>query len=190
MPSTLAAEPTRPRSRQSEPTPGPSSPTAGSLGSPAGMPAFLQFSLGEPQIQAKCAKCEEEDEEQQHPAAPAVQTKCAACKEEEESEEAAHPAEPAVQTKCAACREEEEEKEQQQVQSKQAPGGQPGAVHSAARAGVAGASQPIPHLDRIQASFGRHDVTGARVAIGGTAARANARMGALAYTAGDRIAFR
>ena len=53
-----------------------------------------------------------------------------------------------------------------------------------------GAEQPLPHADRIQAAFGRHDISSARSAIGGRAAVANEKMGSLAYTAGDRIAFR
>src|SRR4051812_24290542 len=33
-------------------------------------------------------------------------------------------------------------------------------VHEAAKLGIAGGSEALPHLKRIQRSFGRHDVTG------------------------------
>lgn len=62
-------------------------------------------------------------------------------------------------------------------------------VRDTALGGVAGANAPLPHLHRIQASFGRHDVSEARAQIGAEAADANTRMGSLAYTAGNRVAF-
>src|SRR5207249_3859793 len=155
MSSTLAAEPRKTGSRESEPASANGSSRAESMGSPAGMPAFLQFKPAEPMVQHKCAKCQEEEEGQ------------------------------TVKHKCAACEHEEEE----QVQHKQPGASAPGSIHTAA-AGVAGACQPLPHLSRIQASFGHHDVTGARAAVGGQAAQANARSGSLAYTIGDSIAFR
>ena len=89
-----------------------------------------------------------------------VQMKCSACTREEE-EERQRNALPAVQRKCEHCAAEERRRR-----------------------------ELLPHLDRIQASFGSHDVRGARAAVGGNAAAASGRMGALAYTAGDRVAFR
>lgn len=59
-----------------------------------------------------------------------------------------------------------------------------------ARSGVAQASRPLPGYQRIQAAFGRHDVSGVRVQIGGVAESAAARLGARAYTTGNRVAFR
>jgi hypothetical protein len=56
--------------------------------------------------------------------------------------------------------------------------------------GVADASEPLPHLAQIQAAFGRHDVSRVRAAIGGRAGHAAARLGALAYATGNRVAFR
>src|SRR5262249_5034846 len=120
-----------------------------------------------------------------------VQMKCACGGSSEECEECRAKREEEIsggqliQKKCAACEEEEE-----RIQHKEASGGQQATVHGTARAGIEGANQPLPHLERIQNSFGHHDVTTARVASSGPAARANARMGSLAYTAGDRIAFR
>jgi hypothetical protein len=98
-----------------------------------------------------------------------------------------------VQHKCANCQaEEEEERPVQHKCNCSGPcncnhGG--GGVHAAAADGVADAGRPLPHLDRIQSSFGRHDVGGTRVAVGGAAAKANQRMGSLAYTAGHHVGF-
>ncbi len=59
-----------------------------------------------------------------------------------------------------------------------------------AREAVAHASAPLPHLDRIQASFGDHDLSGVRAIIGGVASEVASQVGAEAYTVGDRVAFR
>lgn len=92
---------------------------------------------------------------------------------------------PPIQAKCTAC-------EQDAVQRQSAPHHKrsPVAVQQAASRGLTDANQPLPHADRIQASFGRHDVSGVRTGIGGAASKASQRMGALAYTSGDRIGFR
>ncbi|MCB9529989.1 MAG: DUF4157 domain-containing protein [Myxococcales bacterium] len=64
-----------------------------------------------------------------------------------------------------------------------------GAAHAVARAGVAGAAGPLPHLDAIQAAFGRHDVSGARAVVGGPAQGAAASLGAKAYVTEGRAGF-
>jgi hypothetical protein len=86
---------------------------------------------------------------------------------------------------------------QQQARSGANLAGLPGAPldnqtrQGIARAGgLAGASQSLPHLDRIQASFGRHDVSSVRTITGGTARDVNAALGARAVTFDGRIAFR
>ena len=62
-------------------------------------------------------------------------------------------------------------------------------VHEAAQLGIGGASGKLPHLERIQRSFGRHDVTGV-VAHVDAQARAGAQaMGAVAFTMGNHVAF-
>ncbi|HEX8723128.1 MAG TPA: DUF4157 domain-containing protein [Pyrinomonadaceae bacterium] len=63
-------------------------------------------------------------------------------------------------------------------------------VHSVAADGLSGASRALPNLGRIQGAFGRHDVSGVRVQVGGPAENANRWLGARAYTSGNRIAFR
>src|SRR5437868_3289944 len=164
---------------------GDSAKTSRAPGAPSGMPLFLQ-----PQVQMKCAECTKEEnenegsvpkkkcdhceEEEERRVPPvSVQKKCAHCEEEEKREhgEGAAP----VQAKCAAC-------EAEGLKEKSTTG--------AALDGVASANRSLPHLDRIQASFGRHDVSGTRAAVGGPAAEATGRMGALAYTSGDSMAFR
>jgi hypothetical protein len=62
-------------------------------------------------------------------------------------------------------------------------------VHRAAEHGVSGNAQPLPHLDRIQATFGSHDVRGIQAHVGGPAAEASAAMGASAYATGNAVAF-
>lgn len=63
------------------------------------------------------------------------------------------------------------------------------AAQAAARRGLLGAGQELPHLAVIQRSFGRHDVRGV-AAHSGAAARAAAQaLGAAAYTSGERVAF-
>ncbi|MFT7579202.1 MAG: hypothetical protein ACI9MR_000864 [Myxococcota bacterium] len=47
----------------------------------------------------------------------------------------------------------------------------------------------LPHLDAIQASFGRHDVSGVSAAVGGAATEASQALGANAYAVGDQVAF-
>src|SRR5688572_24757982 len=99
-----------------------------------------------------------------------------------------------LQRKCAACAAGETlcpecEEEQAKMQMAATAGGStsphPRQIHVAAREGVRGADKALPHLDKVQASFGRHDVSHARARTGGAAARASARMGAEAYTVGN-----
>ncbi len=89
-----------------------------------------------------------------------------------------------IQSKCTTC-----------LVDKQVQGGglqvrSPRRIQREARTGLKGASAPLPHGERIQAAFGHHDLTQVRASIGGSTRTANRRMGALAYTSGDRIGFR
>ena len=63
-------------------------------------------------------------------------------------------------------------------------------IHATAAQGLNGATRQLPGLDRIQDSFGHHNVSETRVQIGGAAELANKRLGASAYTSGNRIAFK
>ncbi len=65
----------------------------------------------------------------------------------------------------------------------------PDAVHAAAARGVEGPAGQLPHLDKIQPSFGRHDVSHVHAHVGGAAAEASTAMGATAYATGDHVAF-
>lgn len=62
-------------------------------------------------------------------------------------------------------------------------------VPAIAAGGVAGGGAPLPHLAQIQASFGRHDVSGVRAHQGAAAAGAARELGADAYAVGNSVAF-
>ena len=62
-------------------------------------------------------------------------------------------------------------------------------VHEAAGRGVRGGGSSLPHLDRIQASFGAHDISGIKAHTDGAASRSCADMGASAYAMGENVAF-
>lgn len=64
------------------------------------------------------------------------------------------------------------------------------ALHGLAARGVEGAGEKLPHLDRLQQSFGRHDLSGVPAFRGAPARRAAAGVDMPAYTAGGRVAFR
>ncbi|MFN3077761.1 MAG: DUF4157 domain-containing protein, partial [Alphaproteobacteria bacterium] len=65
-----------------------------------------------------------------------------------------------------------------------------GGIRAVARQGVGGAERPLPHGDRIQASFGPgHDTSGIRAHMDGPARAASRAMGAQAYTTGSHVAF-
>jgi len=70
-----------------------------------------------------------------------------------------------------------------------AQAGSDDAVHAAAAAGVAGGGGSLPHLDAIQRSFGRHDVSGVEAHVGGGAEEATRALGAEAYATGNHVAF-
>jgi hypothetical protein len=63
-------------------------------------------------------------------------------------------------------------------------------VHEIAAQGTQGGGSALPHGDKIQAAFGRHDVSGVQAHTGGAAAEANKSMGAEAYASGNNIAFK
>ncbi len=68
-------------------------------------------------------------------------------------------------------------------------GGAPEDVHAAAAHGIASGGGALPHLDAIQQSFGKHDVSGVQAHTGQAAEQASQAMGAEAYATGDHVAF-
>lgn len=75
------------------------------------------------------------------------------------------------------------------VQARSAAGSGAPDMHAAAAQGISGPASPLPHLEQIQRSFGRHDVSQVQ-AHTGEAATAGARaIGAEAFATGDHIAF-
>jgi len=69
------------------------------------------------------------------------------------------------------------------------PDGDPGAIQAAAALGTSGPSGPLPHLDAIQRSFGRHAVSHVSAHTGPAATRGAAAMHAEAFASGDHVAF-
>jgi hypothetical protein len=65
----------------------------------------------------------------------------------------------------------------------------PPAVRAAAERGTRGAGGRLPHLDKIQKSFGAHDVSGIRAYTGAAATAASFSMGASAFAWGDKVGF-
>jgi hypothetical protein len=55
--------------------------------------------------------------------------------------------------------------------------------------GTRGSGERLPHLDTIQRSFGRHDVSHVRSHVGGKAATSAASLGAHAFAVGDAVGF-
>jgi len=66
----------------------------------------------------------------------------------------------------------------------------PQTIHEAARHGLRGSAQTLPHREQIEKSFGRHDVGTIRAHVGGPAAEASRKIGAVAYAIGNSVAFR
>lgn len=62
-------------------------------------------------------------------------------------------------------------------------------IGNIASAGVAGEGGRLPHVDAIQASFGKHDISGIRAHVGGEATTAAVAIGAEAYATGNNVAF-
>ncbi|HET9625577.1 MAG TPA: DUF4157 domain-containing protein [Kofleriaceae bacterium] len=75
------------------------------------------------------------------------------------------------------------------VQRKETGAAPTGDVHAAAARGTAGAGGQLPHLDAIQRSFGRFDVSGVQAHTGGAAHEASVAMGARAFATGNHVAF-
>lgn len=64
-----------------------------------------------------------------------------------------------------------------------------GQIHAAAERGVQTSAQALPYLDKIQASFGRHDARQIQAHLGADASASASAMQARAYAAGDHVVF-
>ena len=64
-----------------------------------------------------------------------------------------------------------------------------GRMQEVAARGVAGPGGALPHLAKIQAAFGRHDVSGISAHTGGAASEATGAIGAEAFATGNSVAF-
>ncbi len=64
-----------------------------------------------------------------------------------------------------------------------------GEVHRTAQAGVQGSGGRLPYFNKIQKSFGRHDIGGVKAYSGVQASSASRAIGAKAYAVGNRVAF-
>jgi len=62
-------------------------------------------------------------------------------------------------------------------------------VHHAAQRGIATSASPLPYLDVIQPSFGRHDVSNIKAHTNTAAQEAAAIISAKAFATGDHVAF-
>lgn len=63
-------------------------------------------------------------------------------------------------------------------------------VEATAEGGVQGSGGPLPYRERIQASFGNHNIGDVQSFVGGAAEPATRALGARAYARGNQIAFR
>lgn len=74
----------------------------------------------------------------------------------------------------------------------QRQGGGSAATHAldVAAEGVSGSGGSLPHLQRIQSAFGRHDVSRVQAHVGGRARDAADALGAEAYATGSSVAFK
>lgn len=66
----------------------------------------------------------------------------------------------------------------------------PGAIVQASVEGLQGSATTLPHQDKIQQSFGNHDVSSVQAHVGGAARSANEKMGSRGYASGNSVAFR
>lgn len=168
-------------------------------------------------VQQKCSACDDEPRVQQKcsscAAEPPVQQACSTCAAEPPVQQRSDggalvqmgwdctehtqptcrrdptPISTLVQTRSSSCEGDAGEHAQPSAAHDDALSG-PARIHREARRGLQGASSPLPHRARIQAAFGRHDVSFVRVQTGGAARSAAKNMGALAFASGERIAFR
>lgn len=95
-----------------------------------------------------------------------------------------------VQRKLARRRQESVQRRAGGVMSALGGAGGGEQIHDVAARGVSGGGGALPHLDKIQASFGaEHDVSHVGAHVGGSAGIAATQIGASAYAMGNQVAF-
>jgi len=119
-----------------------------------------------------------------------VQSKVQLQEEEEETQARVQLQEEEEEEMQARLQFQEEEKED--VQSKSEPVRTRSArlIRSVAKSGFKGSPGGYPFQRRIQASFGRHDISGVKAFGDAAANKANRRLGSLAYASREKVAFR
>jgi hypothetical protein len=65
----------------------------------------------------------------------------------------------------------------------------PDQIHAAAREGVQAASSSLPYASKVQAAFGRHDISGVQAHVGSAATASAQAMNAAAYATGNHVVF-
>lgn len=83
-----------------------------------------------------------------------------------------------------------QEEEEELIQAKTETGVQNSSVHQLAKSGFMGSSGAYPFFHQIQHSFGYHDISSISSYNNTAANLANQRMGSLAYTSGNKVAFK
>ncbi len=63
-------------------------------------------------------------------------------------------------------------------------------IHAAAERGTRGGGGQLPFFDKIQASFGGHDISSIQSHTGAEAREANRAIGSMAYASGNHVAFK
>jgi len=151
-----------------------------------------------PKVQTKLQKMEEEEsvqareEEEESLQMQEEEEESLQMQEEEEESLQMQEEEEAVQAmeeEESLQMQEEEEVAQTKLQFKGQPSGS-NAVHRVAKSGFTGSAGAYPFFNRIQTSFGRHDISGVKAYKDRAAVKANRSLGALAYASGDKVAFR
>ena len=138
----------------------------------------VQFQEEEEEAQTRVQLQEEEEE---------AQTRVQFQEEEEEAQARLQLQEEEEETQAKVQLQEEEE-----AQAKREPVSKRSArlIRSVAKSGFKGNSGFYPFQHRIQAAFGRHDISKVKAFSDAAAHRANRRLGALAYASREKVAFR
>lgn len=142
---------------------------------------MIQFAEEE-EIQARVQLQEEEEEMAQ----PQFQEE----PEEEEEEVQAQLQEAEEEEEIQTQFQEGEEEEEAQMKREPLQKRSRRLIRSVAKSGFKGNPGSYPFRQRIQASFGSHDISSVKAFSDASAKQANTRLGALAYASREKVAFR